>query len=523
MNPERQTAGSMKRLVRPTLVVTMFAIGGQAIGFVTQVVIAAAFGARADMDAFLAANTLPQYAIAVLLGTLGFVFIPVFVDYSSSGDDREAWEVVNGFLTLCTVVLAVLALAGVMFARHLLHWTTPGLSPESLDLAARVAVFTWPTVIVTGLATLLASIYQAQRRFSWSSAAPMIGALLNLGLVVALARPLGVLGVAISATAGVTLQMILLAPIVLRSGHFRVSFNFRHPGVQQVLRLIWPLILSGLLMRWTPIIDRYLASNLGEGAISHLSYAFKLLTLLTVLISTGITTVIFPRMALNTASGDLGGLSHTVSMGLRLMWLVTAPAITLGAVLAVPLVTALFLRGQFGMADAARVGALLQIYLLSLIGGTLGNITARVFYALKQTRIVALMGPIEAITYAVYTPLLVVWLGAAGVALGYVLYFSFSLVWHFPVLRYKIGSLPSLEILLSFCRTGFAAFAGGLAAWFTVAALNRPLSQLLGGGLVGILVYVMALLALRSPEAQAFWKLVTDRIASTRGKHAIVS
>src|SRR5712692_5019479 len=88
-------SGGMKHLVRPTLIVTMFAITGQAVGFVTQVVIAAAFGARADMDAFLAANTLPMYLTTVLLSSLGFVFIPVFVDYVSGGDDREAWKIVN--------------------------------------------------------------------------------------------------------------------------------------------------------------------------------------------------------------------------------------------------------------------------------------------------------------------------------------------------------------------------------------------------------------------------------------------
>lgn len=504
-------SGGMKHLVRPTVVVTLFAIGGQAIGFVTQMVIAAAFGARADMDAFLAANTLPQYAIAVLLSALGFVFIPVFVDYSSSGDDREAWEVVNSFVTLCAVGLGVLALVGIVFARPLLRWTTPGLSPESLDLAARVAVFTWPTLVVTGLASLLTGIYQAQRRFGWSSAAPVIGALLNLGLVVALARPLGILGVAISATAGMTLQLILLAPIVLRSGRFRVSFNYRHPGVRHVLHLLWPLVLSGLLIRWTPIIDRYLASNLGEGAISHLSYAFKLLTLFTVLISTGITTVIFPRMALNTATGDLRGLGHTVSMGLRLMWLVTAPAITLGAALSVPLVSTVFLRGQFGRADAVRVAAFLQIYLWSLIAGTLGNITGRAFYALKETRIIAIMGVVEAVAYAVYAPRLVMWLGAAGIALAYVLYYNASLLWQLPVLRYKIGKAGGRTILISFLRTGLAAAIAGAAAWLITVFMPNSWVQLVLGGTIGLVIFLVIAWLLGSSEVRSIWLIVMRR------------
>src|SRR5437667_10455815 len=117
----------LMHLVRPTFIVTIFVLGSQMIGFVTQIVIASAFGARADMDAFLAANTLPQYLITVLLSALGFVFIPVFIDYASGKDASEAWEVVNAVMTLCALILGGLALAGVLFARPILHWTTPGL------------------------------------------------------------------------------------------------------------------------------------------------------------------------------------------------------------------------------------------------------------------------------------------------------------------------------------------------------------------------------------------------------------
>jgi putative peptidoglycan lipid II flippase len=505
----------MKHLVRPTMIVTVFVLGSQMVAFVTQIVIAGAFGARADMDAFLAANTLPQYLITVLLSALGFVLIPVFVDYASVPDHGEAWEIVNAILSLCALVLGVLALAGIFFARPILHWTTPGLSASSLDLAVKVSMFTWPTLVVTGLISLLTGVYQALHRFSWSSAVPVLGALLNLALVEALARPFGVIGVAAAATAGLVLQMILLAPVVARSGHFRISFNYGHAGVRQVLHLLWPLLISSLLIRWTPIIDRYLASGLQEGTISHLSYAFKLLTLSTMVLSTGITTVVFPRMALNIATSNLSGLGQTVSTGLRLMWVVIAPSVTLGAVLSVQIVTLLFVRGRFTHADAAEVGGLLRIYLLSMIAGGLGNITGRAFYALKETRLIAILGVLEASAYAVYTPLLARRFGASGVALGYVLYFNLSLLWQFPVLRYKMGNHGGTKIFLSFCRTTIAALAGALPAWILVSAFPDPLSGVFAG-LAGLVIYGVVLLAVGSPEAQLVRVLGTGWISAAR-------
>ena len=45
------------------------------------------------MDAFLAAAALPQYVMGVLVGSLGFVFVPVFVLVSYAGVAVAWWRV----------------------------------------------------------------------------------------------------------------------------------------------------------------------------------------------------------------------------------------------------------------------------------------------------------------------------------------------------------------------------------------------------------------------------------------------
>jgi hypothetical protein len=74
--------------LRSIATITIFTLGGQALALVTQIVITAAFGAGSDMDAFLAASAAPQYLVTIVLGTLGFVFIPVFVQYNRQRGDN---------------------------------------------------------------------------------------------------------------------------------------------------------------------------------------------------------------------------------------------------------------------------------------------------------------------------------------------------------------------------------------------------------------------------------------------------
>lgn len=496
----------VSRLLRPTLVITLFTFLAQVVAFVTQVVIAAAFGARADMDAFLAANTLPQYLLSIVLNALGFVFIPVFLEYGKEGRADDAWRLASAVLTLCALTLGLLALGGVVLAQPLLHLTTPGLPGASLQLAARVAMIAWPAVVATGLVTLLSATYHAQGRFGWPAVVPVLGALLNLVLVAALAPRVGVVGVAIAALVSFVLQMVLLLPIVTREPRFRPVLNVRDPGVREVLRLLLPLVVANVFVRSTPIVDRYVASALGEGAISHLGYAFRVVTIFGTLLATGITTVVFPRMASDRAKGDFAGLRHTISLGLRFMWLIVAPVMAVSLALAFPLVTVLFRRGEFSVTDAQAVARLVQVYLLALVSICLSNVAGRALYALKDTWTVGVVGIIEAIAYVLYTPVLAHRYGTVGIAASFVVYFNTSLLWLLWLVRSKTGKVGGRGVIISFLRTALASLCGWAAAYGVTRVITGAWEQLLIGASVGALVYTGALMALGSVEIRAMWR-----------------
>jgi putative peptidoglycan lipid II flippase len=504
--------GGMDRLLRPTMTITFFLLVGQAVAFVTQVVTASLFGAGADMDAYLAANTLPQYAITVLLGSLSSVFIPVFVDYIANGRDSEAWKIASSIINLCLLALGFLSAIGILFAEPILQATTPGLPYESLSLGSKIAMITWPTIVATGVLSILSGMYQVFGRFGWQAAVPVIGASVNLTLVFVLARWFGVIGLALAATCSAIFQVALLLGIAMGRGRYELAISWRHPGVQQVIRLLLPLIISGLFIRITPLVERYWASSLAVGSISHLSYAFRPVGMLAGLVSGGIATVVFPRMAFNLAGDDTTSFKHTVSLSLRMMWLVVAPIIVTGYSLSLPLLTAVFQRGRFTAADVESVNCLFQVYLLALVGLCFGNITGRGLYALKMTRTVAVVGIIESLAYVGYAVLLVQQFGVVGLVWGYVLYFDLSLLWQAIVIWYKIGGKAGRTVISSFVRTAIAAVLGGGAAWSICAIWQNLWIQLLFGGTLSLLIYVIALQRLGSVEARTILGILVRRL-----------
>lgn len=506
------------QILSSVLVVTGFTVLGQVVGFITQVAIASLFGASADMDAFLAASAVPQYVVSVLLGSLGFVFVPVFVEYLSTGREDEAWEIASSIINFSLLILGILVALGVIFPELILGLTAPGLSYSTHQQAVQIAVITWPSVLATGIISLLTGIYQSQSRFGWAAAVPVIGAITTLSLVVVLAKWSGIIGLAIATTLGIVLQVGLLLPLALKKKRYQFFLNLHHPAVLQVLRLLIPLALSNMIAKSTPIVDRFLASGMLQGSISHLGYASRIFNVLSVLISTGIATVIFPRMAFSVASADVLGLKRTMSSGIRLMWLAIAPVTTIGVILAFPLVVAVFQRGKFNINDALAVAGLLQVYLLSLAPACLGNITGRGFYVLKEIKIFSILSSVESVVYVFYTAFLAHFFGPLGIAWGYVLFFYISFSWTLIILRYKTGNVGGRVVLISIVRTGLAALLGGFVTWCVLQFFSNVWLEIIVGGISGLLFYGIGLWFLQFYEINQLWNFLrTENFENANG------
>jgi putative peptidoglycan lipid II flippase len=228
-------------------------------------------------------------------------------------------------------------------------------------------------------------------------------------------------------------------------------------------------------------------------------------------------------MALNSAVGDADALRRTLSLGLRVMWLGVAPTMAIGVALSYPMIAAFIQRGAFLPSDTAAVSGLWRIYLLSMAAGCLGSVTARAFYALKQTRTVAAVGVVEALAYAAYTPWLAGRYGATGVAAGYVMYLSLSIGWQLPLLRWRLGRRGGRLLGGSFVRTGAAALLGGAAAGSAAALFDTAWTQLVVGSCAGVITYLGMILLWGGPEARWTTGVVIRMIRSLWNRDASAS
>lgn len=501
----RITAIAPRPLLRNTVIVTFFTLAAQGAALVSQFVFAALFGATVETDAFFVALVLPLYVYAVVMGSVGVVFVPTFVQYRRAGGGSD---VASGVINLSVLVLGIAALAGIVLSDPLLSWTAPGLSPEAHDLARDLSVILWPSIIGLGLLALLTELWQVESRFLWSAAVPLIGAAANLALLVVLGARIGMEGVAFAWTASVTLQGLLLLPVII--GRWKPSLALGHPGIRAILVAIGPLLLAGIFTRALPIIERYLGSLLPEGELSHIAYASRIVTTLAVFLSGGLAAVILPRMAEEVAAGELAALRATISQGIRLLWIVVAPALGLVVALAEPAVRVLFERGAFSSADSAAVASLLRVYALALIGLTLAPIAGRALFSLKASPFLAMTGTADTLSYAAYTTMFARSWGAIGIAFGFVLHAFVALAAYVLYLRRATGASGS-GVFRSLAATSVIAAVAGAAAWAASSSTDHAVMALSLGTLSGLLCYAAGLALTQPPELSTILRLLPSR------------
>jgi len=252
--------------------------------------------------------------------------------------------------------------------------------------------------------------------------------------------------------------------------------DFKDPALREVLRMMGPGTLGLAAVQINVFVNTYLATGQPQGAVSWLSYAFRLMYLPIGLFGLSIATAALPDIAHHAAVDDVPAIRRTMSGALRMMLMLNVPA-TIGLmVLAKPIVALLLERGRFTPLDTASTAAALVCYAPGLLAYSVVKIASPLFYSLRDSRtpVIASLGSV-AVNLALNL-MLVRALGFRGLALGTALAAMFnagSLLW---LLRRRLSGIDGGRIAITFLKIAAASLVMGAVAHLTAAWLTSSLA-----------------------------------------------
>ncbi|MEU6145554.1 lipid II flippase MurJ [Streptomyces sp. NPDC047081] len=386
--PDAPDAAPVSRrfLAKAALVTAVLSVAGALLGLVRDQALARLFGAGSDTDAFLVAWTVPEFAATLLIEDgLAFALIPAFSLALARRAQGASGDPVRALVgaTLPRLSLAFVAVGALLIgiAPQLVEALAPGLPDPAL--AVDCTRLTATCVLSFGLAGYCSAALRAHRRFLAPAA---IYVAYNTGIITGmfvLGGRWGVRSAAAGVAVGGCLMVVVQLPSLWRQLRRRPADGaVSEPGGSRPMdfALVATVLLFALCRQSQVLIERFLASHLPAGAISHLNYAQKVAQMPMVL-SLMLCTVTFPVVARALAEGDTETARTRVERDLAL----AACVVLLGAATVIAcapqIIELLFQRGAFTARDTAATAGVMRVYALGLLGQTLVGVLVRSYFS----------------------------------------------------------------------------------------------------------------------------------------------
>jgi putative peptidoglycan lipid II flippase len=531
-----------RSLRRIALIVAVATALSKLAGLVRQQVIAAAFGVGAAYDAYNYAYVLPGFLL-ILLGGINGPFHSAMVSALSRRPREEGAHVLAAINTLVGVALIGVTLLLFVAADPLIDLVGPGLDAERHAIAVLELRWMAPMALFAGLIGLGFGALNAADEFWLPSVSPLLSSVaviaglgilwLHLGSEIALPQYAFLGGAVLAGTTllGAVFQWLIQLPALAKQGlhKFQLVWDWKHPGVQEVLRVMGPATLSSGMLQINVFTDLFFASGI-VGAAAGLGYANLLVQTPLGLLSNALLVPLLPVYARLTAPEDRPELIARIRQGLMLSNASMLPLGALMLALAGPIVALVYERGAFNASAASLVAGLLMAYGVGMPAYLGRDVLVRVFYALGDGTTpfrfsmagIALNALLDWLLVGGPSPwglqLPALNFGAPGLVLATVGVNLITCLGLLLALQRRLGGLP----LSAWARDSLLLFGSALlaalAAWGSSQAIAWP-QDLLGialqcsfSGALGLLVYGLLAGAAGVPEAQEINRQIQQRL-----------
>lgn len=528
--PSRSLAGIAGIVAVATLISKIF-------GLVRQQAIAAAFGVGVVADAYNYAYNIPGFLL-ILLGGINGPFHSAIVSVLAKRQKQEAAPIVETVTTLVGGLLLLLTIALIFFAPGIIDLLAPGLNHTTHGLQVRAIAIQQlqimaPMALLAGLIGIGFGTLNAANQFWLPSVSPLfssITVIVGLGI---LASQLGaeittpqyaLLGGQILAwgtLAGAILQWLVQVPAQWRSGmgKLRLRFDFNHPGVQQVMKIMGPATFSSGMIQINFFIILILASYIPQAAAA-LQYTTMLVQTPLGIISNVILVPMLPIFSRLADPNDWPELKGRIRQGLLLTGITMLPLGAIMIALAVPIVRVVYERGAFDQAASRLVASLLVVNGFGMFVYLGRDVLVRVFYALGDGNTPFRVSMINIFFNTLLAYILVKPFGAPGLVMATVAVNITSILILFWLLDRKLNGLPWREWSLPILGLTGGSFIAGIVSWGTLwgcqhlwgnEGLLVQLLQLCLSGLLGVGVFALITAQMRLPEVDIFVSRLRQR------------
>lgn len=367
------------------------------LGLVREQVFAYFFGAGMATDAFQIAFRIPNLLRDLFAeGAMSSALVPVYTRLRKEHGEEQAWALVCNVITTLALGLSLLALFGILCADPLVRVYAPAFQEVAgkHELTVALTRILWPFLPLVVMAAVWMGILNARERYATPSLAPSVFNLVSIfaafTFCVWAERWFGlhpIYGMAIGATIGGLGQWLIQVPSLRREGfRYRPRINLRDPALRRMILLMGAGTFGLAATQINILVNSMLASGQGDGAVSWLNYAFRLMYFPIGVFGVAISTATLTKVSQHAAGGDFHSIRESLRNSLRMVLVLTVPSAVGLAVLGIPIISVIYEHGQFTRDDTYAASMALAAYAVGLTAYSGIKVLVPVLYSLGKAK-----------------------------------------------------------------------------------------------------------------------------------------
>lgn len=449
---------------RTTLFLVFINLFRTLLGLISQIVIAAAFGASAPLDAYLVTFSLPQiFGDFLLGGVIFFVLIPMFMEYKSKQDEESAWELILNITNIFSLALFIVMLGYVLLAPFWIRLLAPGFSLETSATAIIISRVIFPLFILMSMIWVTSALLNSYNNFLIPALSAALPPLTVIFFVIIFRRQWGIYSLAWGVLSGSFIQL-LIQWFALPVKRYRFSISITD-GVKKSLYLATPIFATAIVYNLVAVYQRFLASKLAAGNISALNFANYVINAFLSILCIPLVTVIFPLLSSQALEENNLNFKNTCVKGIKLINFISLPLTVYLVMFYYPLTKIIFNHGNFGTQDLHLTSSALLFLAIGFFASSGITLLSRIFYSLKDMATPLYLSSIVLLLNLPLNYFLCKSFGIKGLALATSISTTIIYIAFLYVLNRKMGLLKDRGINTSFIKTLIVAILVGLSAY----------------------------------------------------------
>ena len=502
------------KIFKAAFLVMIISILSRFLGLFRDMLVGYQFGVSIYTDAYKAAVSVPETIFTIVGLAISTVFIPMLSKVKYDKNKDEMFKFSNNIISILLVISIIIFALGFIFTNEIVAFMFDGFSKEKFILTVFLTRITLFNLLFLSINACYTAMLQVCEDFVIPS---ILGMFFNAPMIIYLLcfNDISIVGLTIANVIGNFLRVAVQVPVLYKHGYrFKLFINLKDERIKKILILIIPVIIGSGANSLNMIVDMKVASSLGDGAVSGLDFAQKIIVFANTAITTSIVTVMYPLMANKLNEGDNKGFSMYLTKSISIIALLLIP-ISIGFILLnKEIISAFYERGKFNDVAVGITASAFLGYSLVLPFTGVRDILNSSLFSMQKTKVTTINGIVGVVVNIILSISLSKVFGIFGVAIASTVASMITAVLLFISTRKFVGHFDIFPMIIKLLKISLSSMVMILVLTLlnNMINLNNAILIILLNSLVGASIYLIACKILKIEELNELIDMIKNNV-----------